>query len=182
MNCGTGVTCSIAQSNTAYCNRCNFPFTTRTCDSIDLLDSNTQICYNTRAVFTGFAFSYTVTELTPFTPYLVYVGVSNSAGGTISPETSLITAESIPVFVEPPTLTVISSTMIRIQWTSPLQPNGVITKYIVDRDGQEIATLYDTTQYTDVNLSAFTAYDYSISACTVPVDVDLSAHVSSCGS
>ena len=166
-NCGTGVTCSIAQSNTAYCNRCDFPFTTYTCDSIDLLDSNTQICYNTRTVFTGIAFSYTINDLTPFTPYLVHIGVSNSAGETISPENSLITAESIPVSVERPTLTVISSTVILIQWTSPVQPNGVIIRYIVYRDGQEIVTLYDTTQYTDVNLSAFTMYGYSISACTI---------------
>ena len=97
----------------------------------------------------------------------MYVGVSNSGGETISPETSLITAESTPVYVESPTLTVISSTMILIQWTSPIQPNGVITRYIIERDGQEIATLYDSTQYTDVNLIAFTMYSYSISACTV---------------
>ncbi|KAI6647638.1 hypothetical protein LOD99_8712 [Oopsacas minuta] len=166
-NCGTGVTCPNAQSSTAYCNRCDFPFSTHTCDSIDLLNSNTQICYQTTAVFTGLNLSYRVTGLTPFTNYLAYVGVSNAAGETISPEISILTLEFTPTDINPPILTVLSATAIRIQLTAPTQPNGIIISYIVYRDGQEIATVNDSTQYTDMNLLPFTTFTYMISACTI---------------
>ena len=165
-NCGTGVTCTNSQSNTAYCNRCDFPFATHTCDTIDLTNSNTQTCYETIAVFTGLAFSYDVTGLTPFTTYLVYAGVSNSAGESISPETSTQTLEFIPLQVEPPILTVLSFDVIQIDWTYPAQPNGIIIHFRLSRDSQEIAVVNDSTTYTDNSLSPYTLYPYTLSACT----------------
>ena len=117
-------------------------------------------------MFTGFAFSYNVTSLTPFTSYLVYAGVSNFAGETISSEASIQTLESIPVQVDPPTITVLSYDVIQIEWTHPAQPNGIIIHFRVNRDSQEIAIVNDSTIYIDSNLSPFTLYSYILSACT----------------
>ena len=158
--------CTDSQASTAYCNRCDFPFSTYTCDTIDLTSSVTQTCYETTPVFTGFTFSYSVTNLTPFTPYLVYAGVSNSEGETISSESSTQTLESAPNQVDTPTVTVLAFDMIQIEWTFPAQPNGIIIHFRLNRDSQEIAIVNDSIKYTDNNLSPFTSYSYTLSACT----------------
>ena len=109
---------------------------------------------------------YNVTGLLPFMPYFVYVEASNAAGAGISPEVSAQTLESTPLGLLQPSLTPLSSQRILIEWSTPIQPNGIIIHYFVNRDAIQVAMVNSTLSYLDDELSPFTLYTYTISACT----------------
>jgi hypothetical protein len=76
-----------------------------------------------------------------------------------SPPTGDTTAPSIPPGL---TATAFSSSAVNLSWTASTDSVGV-TGYKVYRDGSQIATTANTS-YSDSNLSANTAYSYSVSA------------------
>lgn len=84
-------------------------------------------------VFTGMGFSYLAANLSAFTTYSFFVEVCNQAGCASSITVSAQTDQALPAGVAPPTLTVLGPTTINISWTTPAQPNGVITQYQIRR-------------------------------------------------
>ena len=116
-------------------------------------------------LFSGIGFIFQVMNLTPNTVYRFRVLATNAGGTTASDVAQNSTLEDAPDGLSPPMATVINSTAIHIQWEEPSQPNGVITNYILSRDGSEIFQDLSFT-YTDTGLDPFTYYSYSIQACT----------------
>ena len=110
-------------------------------------------------------FSYQFTNLTANTLYRFRVLATNAGGTTASDVAENRTLEDAPDGLEPPVANTISSTAIHIEWVEPAQPNGVITGYILYRNGSEI---FDglSFMYTDSSLEPFTYYSYVMQACT----------------
>ena len=82
-------------------------------------------------LFSGSALAATVTGLMPFTLYRFTVNACTAGGCGSSPVASVQTPEDAPLSQPTPTVTAINSTALRISWSSPAQPNGVITMYSV---------------------------------------------------
>ncbi|XP_072265966.1 usherin isoform X2 [Pyxicephalus adspersus] len=79
--------------------------------------------------YQGLDTKVTVENLTPFTRYNFSVQACNSEGCLQSPLLTLVTAQAPPVGQTPPTVKNVSSTDIYLQWSPPLQPNGVIIRH-----------------------------------------------------
>ena len=116
-------------------------------------------------LFSGVGFSYELTDLTPNTVYRFRVFATNAGGTTASDVAQNHTLEDAPDGLSPPVLTVINATAINVTWEEPSQPNGVISEYILFRNGTEVFHGLKR-MYTDTNLDPFTFYSYSIQACT----------------
>lgn len=71
---------------------------------------------------------FTVPDLSPYTMYSMYIDTCTSAGCTPSGSISVRTEEDTPTGLSPPVPTVTSSTGIRLDWASPVHPNGEILK------------------------------------------------------
>ena len=87
----------------------------------------------------GASTSYTFTNLTPFTVYLVRLkaclqNVTN--GCSMSQSVSVMTLETTPQGQDAPTLYAISSHSINISWSVPSNPFGIIISYLIDRQGE----------------------------------------------
>ncbi len=125
-------------------------------------------------IFNGLAFSYIVTGLTPFTVNTFVLEACTKEKCGISIETSGTTTEAVPEFQPSPSLTVISSTTIAVNWIEPTQPNGVIVKYEIyirsspfSGDGVSIGNVSDDTLSFNVNnLQPFVEYEFSVASFT----------------
>ena len=124
--------------------------------------------------FSGLALTYTVTGLTPFTvnTFVLEACTKEECGSSI--ETSGTTAEAVPAFQTPPTLTVINSTIITVNWVEPAQPNGIIVKYEIYirsspfvGDGLLIGVVSgDVSFFTIDTLQPFVEYEFSVASFT----------------
>lgn len=123
-------------------------------------------CFERNLIFSGLAFNFTVTELDPATEYGFEVIALNGGGNVSSGFTTETTHEAPPTLVFPPEVVTISAYSIRIDWDEPEEPNGVISTYILYRDGVSIGGIMNTLTYTDTPLSPFTEYSYILGACT----------------
>ncbi|XP_078675414.1 usherin-like isoform X2 [Branchiostoma floridae x Branchiostoma belcheri] len=111
-------------------------------------------------------------NLTPYTVYEYRVRAHNSIGSVDSPWIRVETAQAAPANVEAPVVEYIGSNArtLRIKWTAPATPNGVIQSYQLQRnDSAPISfsaadpRLFD---YQDPGLEPYTVYSYTITACT----------------
>ena len=118
-------------------------------------------------VLSDLTFQYQATDLRPFTTYGYEVYAINSGGNVSSGVTINTTDEAPPTFINPPTVNVLSATMIHISWVEPEEVNGVFLGYRVYRNNTEFLSEVFITEYTDLNLKPFTTYEYVIEACTV---------------
>lgn len=87
---------------------------------------------NDQEVFNGVGFVFDALDLQPFTEYVFYLMVCTTTCGT-SNEVGVITLEAPPTGQAPPTLTANEDTTVSVSWTAPSDPNGVITRYEVER-------------------------------------------------
>ncbi|XP_048863793.1 LOW QUALITY PROTEIN: phosphatidylinositol phosphatase PTPRQ-like [Brienomyrus brachyistius] len=140
--------------------------------------------------------NFTYSGLTPYTNYSVTVRAQSA--GTLGPvaEVTVLTLADTPGVVGNLSATEVDSSSLQLSWTSPSQPNGLITKYHVlvldhstvvqnitligQEQGPKDADFHDVTWSTvemvDVsanqtfyvvrNLSAFTEYTIRVSAFT----------------
>ena len=116
-------------------------------------------------LFQGISLSHQVTDLIPNTVYRFRVLATNAGGTTASDIAENRTLEDAPDGLTPPVTTVINATAISVSWLEPLQPNGVISEYILSRNSSEVFRGLDLI-YLDSNLEPFTYYSYYIQACT----------------
>ncbi len=82
-------------------------------------------------VFSGLAFSTTVSGLDPFTQYYFELRACTSGGCGSSEPTQVLSGEAPPTFQPAPNVTVVSATSLLVTWAPPPEPNGIITHYIV---------------------------------------------------
>ena len=126
---------------------------------------------NNSLVFIGISFSYTLTDLLPFTTYTVRIQVCTTQGDCgSSTSVSNTTNQDIPTGLSPPTATALSSSTVVISWQPPTMPNGVLTFYRIMRrladnpiivifayaGGPSIFT------FTDQGLAPYTRYEYQL--------------------
>ena len=86
-----------------------------------------------RSVFEGIGFEYEATGLEPFSSHDFQLVVCTTTCGNSSVVTSR-TLEALPQGLPPPTLNEIPmNRSVRISWQAPSLPNGIITRYVLER-------------------------------------------------
>uniref|UniRef100_A0A667ZN39 Usherin n=1 Tax=Myripristis murdjan TaxID=586833 RepID=A0A667ZN39_9TELE len=115
-------------------------------------------------------FSYTVTGLRPWTQYQFSVHAHNPAGHTHSPWITVTTRQAPPRGLYPPTVTHLQGrpTELLVSWTPPLESNGVLVSYRIQRNNVNFSFSFDPAvlSYTDEDLLPFSTYSYAVIACT----------------
>ncbi|XP_036375557.1 phosphatidylinositol phosphatase PTPRQ [Megalops cyprinoides] len=109
------------------------------------------------------------TKLRKYTDYVLRVTPATSAGFSENSTTVLYLRTEDDVPSSPPLMGSsrnLSSSSIHVSWLPPLEPNGVITEYVVVLQGLGGAntTVTPNTSLTLTNLVAFTPYNVSIAA------------------
>ncbi|XP_052001042.1 usherin [Xyrauchen texanus] len=116
-------------------------------------------------------FSFNMSGLLPWSRYKFRVRASNAAGYTDSPWLVVHTKQAPPRGLAPPTLSHIEGkpNELFVSWSPPLEPNGVLLTYRIQRDNVGFHFSFDSSvfNYTDVDLTAYTFYSYTVIACTV---------------
>ncbi|XP_035991625.1 usherin [Fundulus heteroclitus] len=116
------------------------------------------------------SFSYTVTDLRPWTQYEFSICTHNPAGHTCSPWVNVTTKQAPPRGLGPPTVSHVQGrpSEVVISWAPPLEANGVLQSYRIQRNNVSFSFSFDPNvlTYTDENLHPFSLYSYSVTACT----------------
>lgn len=117
------------------------------------------------------SFSHNVTGLQPWSRYGFLVRVVNAAGHRDSPWLTVNTKQASPKGLAPPSVTHVEGNPyeLEVSWTPPLESNGVLMTYRIQRDNASFHFSFDSgvLRYTDADLLPFTAYSYAITACTL---------------
>lgn len=129
---------------------------------------------NGSQVYNGTDLKFNDLTVAPHTVYMYVVTAVNSAGRVSSPPGfSAATNPGAPDNVSIPTLYVLSATSIKVLWTAPGVPNGVIFKYEVLYNfmgAQGVAQVNDAgiaKEITLKDLLPYTLYEVRIRACTL---------------
>ncbi|KAK3721659.1 hypothetical protein QZH41_003681 [Actinostola sp. cb2023] len=103
----------------------------------------------------------------PYTVYSYTITVCSGGGCTMSKHTSQRTDEAAPAQVSPPTLEALSAIAIRITWSLPIKPNGIITGYKL-YESTTLNLLYSgkDQRFTVSARKPYTKYTFHIEACT----------------
>lgn len=86
-------------------------------------------------VFSGPALYATVNGLQPYTSYMLLVQACTTGGCGLSNATSIRTLQAPPSSQPSPVVTAVNATALRVDWTAPPNPNGVLTQYDVRERG-----------------------------------------------
>ncbi|XP_065600248.1 usherin [Cyrtonyx montezumae] len=107
-------------------------------------------------------------DLQPNTEYQIFFQVFNGAHSIDSEVVHVITSDGEPEGMFPPEVVIINSTAVRVIWTSPSNPNGVVTEYYIYVNNKQYKTgMNEPGSFLLADLSPFTVYDIQIEACTV---------------
>ena len=125
-------------------------------------------------VYTGLSQSHLDSDaLEPYTGYLYTLSVCIKLCANITAPLLVYTEESIPANVKPPVIIPVSSTSLRVNWSLPENPNGVIVKYNVTmlKDGVFVSVLPENNlgekkSVLVTGLKPYTSYTFRIEACT----------------
>ena len=141
--------------------------------------SEYRILLDGATVYRDSALTYTVPRLQPFTSYSIQLAACTSIGCAFGRVQSATTAEVSPAGLIPPSLANLAGTTVRVSWSPPAQPNGIITRYEVSRrlvtdppatDPPAVAEVVFSSSdasnlaYTDDSVRPATSYEYSVSA------------------
>lgn len=117
------------------------------------------------------SFVYNMSGLLPWSKYKFRVRVSNAAGYTDSPWLVVHTKQAPPRGLAAPIVNHIDRkpNKLFVSWSPPLEPNGVILTYRIQRDNTGYRFSLDSSvrNYTDVDLTPYTPYSYAVIACTI---------------
>ncbi|NXO10183.1 USH2A protein, partial [Oriolus oriolus] len=112
--------------------------------------------------------SIVIDDLQPNTEYRIFSQVFNGVHSINSEVVHVTTSDGEPEGMFPPEVVIINSTAVRVIWTSPSNPNGVVTGYSVYVNNQQYKTgMSEPGSFLLADLSPFTVYDIQIEACTV---------------
>uniref|UniRef100_A0A8D0R6P0 Usherin n=1 Tax=Sus scrofa TaxID=9823 RepID=A0A8D0R6P0_PIG len=111
--------------------------------------------------------SHVIGHLNPNTEYRIFISVFNGVGGINSEVLRATTCEGEPQGMLPPEVVIINRTAVRVIWTAPSNPNGVVTEYSVYVNNQLYKTGINVPgSFILRDLSPFTIYDIQVEACT----------------
>ncbi|XP_078412490.1 usherin [Cetorhinus maximus] len=179
-DCGTSTECSLSQKARGYCNNCGFNSSAHICTWSEKLEVPTavnkelseKLCFWPEEIInTGGPSSHTFsdTNLDPYVTYEYRVAAWNRCGWSFSNISRATTEQDVPQGVNPPQWRKVDNRndMILLNWKAPAQPNGIITRYIVLRDGTERfrGTSFSFTDTGGIQPSQ--EYTYQLIACTI---------------
>ena len=182
VGCGMGTICNKTDANVAMCDRCDFDNTTLLCGYVPGYYDLSPTTAVPRVCATGFVEIlnnqynpnlrfYNDTNLSPHTLYDYYLVAINNIGNASSPVAQNRTLMGRPAGLSPPVAVAISSSEVRVTWSKPTTPNGVIGEYRLTRingqTGQRRLVFSGLNMtFIDRALEPFTGYRYVIEACT----------------
>ncbi|KAM9016840.1 usherin [Ara ararauna] len=112
--------------------------------------------------------SIVIGDLQPNTDYEIYFEVFNGAHSINSDVVHVTTSDGEPEGMLPPEVVIINSTAVHVIWTSPSNPNGVVTEYSIYVNNKQYKTgMNKPGSLLLADLSPFTVYDIEIEACTM---------------
>ena len=125
-------------------------------------------------VFSGIAFSATVSDLRPFTVYSFVVRACTSGGCGSSEAAEVRTDEAPPTFQPAPNVTVLNATGLEVAWDPPPEPNGVVVEYLIfqrnapfEGEGFQVGVVSGSTlSFVVDGLQPFTYYEFSVVSAT----------------
>ncbi|ELU01149.1 hypothetical protein CAPTEDRAFT_219707 [Capitella teleta] len=120
---------------------------------VDLITTTTSLVHTDFDVEPGKTYSYTVTAY-------------NSRGSVTSPANAATTYASAPAGLAPPILEALSATSVRVSWSEPTHPNGMIHNYTVYRNGDNVVYSERGLTKVDRQLQPWTTFSYRVEACT----------------
>jgi len=114
-------------------------------------------------LYAGLGMSFTISNKEPYTKYSFYINACTVAGCTQGPSAEVRTKESAPRGLDAPRATVGGSRFVRVEWSPPLKPNGVILYYLLTRNGTQVYNGTDL-RFSDHTVAPFTVYAYVVTA------------------
>ncbi|XP_042331708.1 LOW QUALITY PROTEIN: usherin [Sceloporus undulatus] len=132
-----------------------------------LLFWNDTVHGNSRKIPAGENHAF-IGELHPNTEYQILLHIFNGVHSITSEAVHVTTLDGEPEGMFPPEVVIINSTAVRVIWTSPSNPNGVVTEYSVYVNNKRYETGMKTPgSFLLGDLSPFTIYDIQVEVCTV---------------
>ncbi|XP_056424309.1 usherin isoform X1 [Hyla sarda] len=123
--------------------------------------------YNRSLTFQANVNRAVIGGLRPNTDYHLYVEVSNGPHSISSGWAHVTTLDGEPEGLLPPEVVVINSTAVRVIWSSPSNPNGVVTEYSVYVSNKVYKTERETPYAFIVgDLAPYTVYSIQVEVCT----------------
>ncbi|XP_040491950.1 usherin [Ursus maritimus] len=111
--------------------------------------------------------SHVISHLNPNTEYRIFISVFNGVHGISGEVLRATTFDGEPQGMLPPEVVIINSTAVRVIWTSPSNPNGVVTEYSVYVNNKLYKTGMNVPgSFILRDLSPFTIYDIQVEVCT----------------
>ncbi len=121
---------------------------------------------NHTVIYNGTDLRYKDLNVKPFTYYSYWVTAFNSVGDVSSAVLYTDrTSSGTPENVTKPQLTSLSGTDIKVSWSAPAKPNGIITEYLVLYNNIQVNVGSNLT-YIARNLKYYTVYSFRVRACT----------------
>ena len=115
-------------------------------------------------------YTYTDSELRPYTNYQYMVRGTNAKGSSESEWQSVQTDEAAPEFVDSPIVSQVAGAYdkLKVEWMEPSTANGVIQSYQLQRNETTpwSFSATDIKEYVDTGLVAYEYYSYVITVCT----------------
>ena len=105
-------------------------------------------------------------NLEPYTLYAYRLLASTGGGSTSSSFGITQTPEDAPGGVTAPSVLSTSARAVTVQWTAPSQPNGIVVRYDVWRNGSAVTSRVSAGSVNDTGLLPATTYQYTVSVCT----------------
>ncbi|XP_078086591.1 usherin [Mustelus asterias] len=109
-----------------------------------------------------------IDDLHSNTEYWLFIEVSNGAHSARSEMVHVTTSDGEPEGMLPPEVNVINSTAVRVIWTSPSKPNGLVIEYSIYVNKKQHNTGTNLPgSYILTDLLPFTVYEMQVEVCTV---------------
>ncbi|KFO25414.1 Usherin [Fukomys damarensis] len=111
--------------------------------------------------------SYVIGHLNPNTEYWIFISVFNGVHSINSTVLQATTHDGEPRGMQPPEVVIINRTAARVIWSTPSDPNVVVTEYSVYVNDKLYKTGMDVPGSLILrDLSPFTIYDIQVEVCT----------------
>ncbi|XP_072555094.1 usherin isoform X5 [Paramormyrops kingsleyae] len=109
-----------------------------------------------------------VGEIHPFREYEYQLRACTTAGCTDSSKVAVVTVQGVPENVPAPTVSALGPRALRLSWTAPSQPNGIIREYRIDQIGAGIVFTAGggARGHNITGLRPHTGYSFALLACT----------------
>ncbi|XP_068431767.1 usherin [Clinocottus analis] len=128
--------------------------------------------HNNQMVYRGKERQHNITGLGVYSTHVLVLSACTSVGCTNSSQVTMLTSQLPPGPLHVPTLTLLDSRTILVEWSRPSQVNGVLEFYSIflSRDGAAPVLVHNSSElfedHTLRDLSPGTVYTITVAACT----------------